>query len=83
MAPSLNPQLAREQLQLARAELQALAQRSADATQREWEHARSGEWHAYCAARRAGLDDPEIARLLGISARVLWERHGQHYPPPT
>jgi hypothetical protein len=83
MRPPLNPQLAREQLQLARAELEALAQRGDQATPREWEHAKIREWYAYCDARRAGLDDPEIARLLGLSRRVLRERHGQHYPPPT
>jgi hypothetical protein len=83
MAPPLNPQLAREQLQLARTERQALMQRGGQATEREWEWARVGEWHAYCEARKAGLDDAEIARLLGLSQRALWERYGQHYPPPT
>jgi hypothetical protein len=83
MPPPLDPQLAREQLQLARADLAALAQRGDQATTREWEHANIREWYAYCDARRAGLDDPEIARLLGLSRRVLWERHGRSYPPPT
>jgi len=53
------------------------------ATGREWERARIEEWSAYCQARRAGLKDREIARMLRITARVLWERHGRYWPPPT
>jgi hypothetical protein len=82
MAPPSRQELARQALQAARDERRDLTHMGDQATERDWEWARINEWSAYCQARRAGLTDPEIARLLGVSREVLWERHGRHYPPP-
>jgi hypothetical protein len=82
MAPPSSQEVARQLLEAARDVRRGLTRRGERATEREWEWARVDEWSAYCQARRAGLGDHEIARLLGITQRVLWERHGRHYPPP-
>jgi hypothetical protein len=82
MAAPSRRELARQQLEFARDGRQHLTRLGDQATEREWEWARINEWSAYCQARRAGLKNPEIARLLGVSREVLWERHGRHYPPP-
>jgi hypothetical protein len=82
MAPPSRQELARQRLNLARDGRQHLTRLGDQATERDWEWARINEWSAYCQARRAGLKDPEIARLLAITDQVLWERHARHYPPP-